>query len=220
MPLDRIVAEPDLVERVYDMLLTSITDGKLAPGERLAQEDLADQLNVSRQPVLQALRLLKKDGFVIDAGKRGVMVTSIDANWIAKVYQLRSALDGLAARLAAERKARIEQNLLERGRKAAAGRSISTLVNTDIAFHNAIYAASGNELIAESANRHWAHIRRAMISVLFAAGVRESVWDEHAAILDAIRAGDGAAAECLTREHGETAARAVTNRIFAQSAVA
>ena len=220
MTLTRIILEPDLVERVYDALLHSITEGTLAPGTRLAQEDLAAQLNVSRQPVLQALRLLKKDGFVVDAGKRGVMVTPIDAVGIAQVYQLRGALDALASRLAAERKAVIDPALIERGRKAARGRSIAALVETDIAFHNAIYEASGNTLIAESANRHWAHIRRAMSSVLFAAGVRESVWDEHAAILDAIRAGDGPKAECLTREHGETAARAVTNRILAQAAVA
>ena len=219
MSLTRITLEPDLVERVYDALLNSITEGTLAPGTRLAQEDLAEQLNVSRQPVLQALRLLKKDGFVIDAGKRGVMVTSIDASGIAQVYQLRGALDALAARLAAELKAKIDPSLIERGRDAARGRSIAARVETDVAFHNAIYAASGNTLIAESANRHWAHIRRAMISVLFTAGVRESVWDEHAAILDAISAGDGAKAERLTREHGETAAHAVTNRILAQSAV-
>ena len=219
MSLTRITLEPDLVERVYDALLNSITEGTLAPGTRLAQEDLAEQLNVSRQPVLQALRLLKKDGFVIDAGKRGVMVTSIDASGIAQVYQLRGALDALAARLAAELKAKIDPRLIERGREAARGCSIAALVETDVAFHNAIYAASGNTLIAESANRHWAHIRRAMISVLFTAGVRESVWDEHAAILDAISAGDGAKAERLTREHGETAAHAVTNRILAQSAV-
>lgn len=213
MTLTHITLEPDLVERVYDALLNSITEGTLAPGTRLAQEELAEQLNVSRQPVLQALRLLKKDGFVVDAGKRGVMVTSIDASGIAQVYQLRGALDALAARLAAERKANIDHGLIERGR------SIAALVETDIAFHNAIYEASGNTLIAESANRHWAHIRRAMISVLFTAGVRESVWDEHAAILDAISAGEGATAERLTREHGETAAHAVTNRILAQPTV-
>ena len=136
------------------------------------------------------------------------------------MYQLRGALDALASRLAAERKANIDPGLIERGRKAARGRSIAALVETDIAFHNAIYDASGNALIAESANRHWAHIRRAMSSVLFASGVRESVWDEHAAILDAIRVGDGPKAERLMREHGETAASKVTDRILAQSAVA
>lgn len=220
MALTRITLEPDLVERVYDALLHSITEGTLAAGARLAQEDLAAQLNVSRQPVLQALRLLKKDGFVIDAGKRGVMVTPIDAAWIAQVYQLRGALDALAARLAAERKADIDLGLIERGRKAARGRGVAALVETDIAFHNAVYEASGNALIAESANRHWAHIRRAMSAVLLTAGVRESVWDEHTAILEAIRKGDAPTAERLTREHGEMAAKNLSNRLLAQSCAA
>lgn len=220
MALTQITLEPDLVERVYNALLHSITEGTLAPGARLAQEDLAAQLNVSRQPVLQALRLLKKDGFVIDAGKRGVMVTPIDATSIAQVYQLRGALDALAARLAAERKANIDPALIERGRKAARGRSVAALVETDVTFHNAIYEASGNALIAESANRHWAHIRRAMSAVLLTAGLRESVWDEHAAILDAIRTGDAPMAERLTREHGEVAAKNLSNRILALSRAA
>lgn len=220
MALTRITLEPDLVERVYVTLLDSIAEGTLPPGARLAQEDLADQLNVSRQPVLQALRLLKKDGFVVDAGKRGVMVTPIDANWIAQVYQLRGALDALAARLAAQRNIDIDRGLLERGRKAARGRSVAALVEADITFHNAIYQASGNGLIAESANRHWAHIRRAMGAVLLAAGVRESVWDEHAAILNAIRDGDAVTAERLTREHAEVAAKNLSHQLLAQTRAA
>jgi DNA-binding GntR family transcriptional regulator len=213
MPITRLSVEPDLVERVYDSLLTSIAAGELAPGARLTQEELAARMDVSRQPVLQALRLLRKDGLVVDAGKRGVMVTPIDADLIANVYQLRAALDALAARCAADRKAPLDDDLIARGRKAAGGRSVGAMVEADIAFHNAIYAASGNPLIAESANRHWAHIRRAMGAVLQTADARANIWDEHEAILAAIRAGDAARAEQLTRAHGEGAARMVVARL-------
>lgn len=207
MPITPISAEPDLVERVYEALLSSIAEGELAPGERLTQEQLAERLNVSRQPVLQALRLLKKDGLVVDTGKRGVMVTPIDAASINQVYQLRAALDALAARLAAERKAKLDTKLIERGRASAKSRSVAVMIEADMAFHHAIYAASGNPLIATSADRHWAHIRRAMGAVLRSANAREAVWDEHAAILAAISAGDAALAEQLTRTHGEHAAK-------------
>jgi DNA-binding GntR family transcriptional regulator len=213
MALTRLTAEPDLVERVHEALLASIADGALAPGARLTQEELAAQLDVSRQPVLQALRLLKQDGFVVDAGKRGVMVTPIDAQLIAQVYQLRGALDALAARLAAQRKASVDDVLIAQGRKAARGRSVDAMIKADIAFHNALYDASGNPLIAQSANRHWAHIRRAMGAVLQSAGLRESVWDEHAEIVAAVHAGDAARAERLTREHGEHAGRVVTQSL-------
>ena len=70
--LIKIESSPDLVDQVYRSLLDAISDGSLAPGERIMQEDIAAQLSVSRQPVLQALRLLKKDGFVLDAPGRGV----------------------------------------------------------------------------------------------------------------------------------------------------
>lgn len=213
MALARLTAEPDFVERAYEALLASIADGTLAPGARLTQEELAAQLNVSRQPVLQALRLLKQEGFVVDAGKRGLMVTPIDAQWIAQVYQLRGALDALAARLAAQRKSTIDGALILRGRKAAQGRALDAMIKADIAFHNALYAASGNPLIAQSANRHWAHIRRAMGAVLQSGGLRETVWDEHAQIAEAIRAGDATRAEMLTREHGEHAGRAITQSL-------
>ena len=72
--LQGIESAPDLTEQVYQRLLDAICSGELAPGTRLTQEELAASLSVSRQPVLQALRLLKRDGVVIDAGRRGLIV--------------------------------------------------------------------------------------------------------------------------------------------------
>lgn len=205
MPLARLAVEPDLVERVYDTLLAAIADGELPPGSRLTQEQLAEKLDVSRQPVLQALRLLRRDGLVVDAGRRGVMVKPLEAELIGQVYQLRAALDALAARLAAERKAALDPQLIESGRRAAKGRSVGAMIEADIAFHNAIYAASGNPLIAQSAHHHWAHVRRVMGAVLRTVGSRATVWEEHAAILEAIKRGDARSAERLSREHAELA---------------
>jgi DNA-binding FadR family transcriptional regulator len=87
------------------------------------------------------------------------------------------------------------------------------MIEADVSFHNAIYAASGNPLIAESARRHWHTIRRAMGAVLQAVGARASVWDEHEAIVKAIARGDEARAERLMREHGDTAGTLLSGRI-------
>ena len=76
--LVRLQSAPDLVERVYRVLIDAISDGSLAPGAKLTQEEIAEQLAVSRQPVLQALRLLKKDGVVLDAPGRGLLVATHD----------------------------------------------------------------------------------------------------------------------------------------------
>jgi DNA-binding GntR family transcriptional regulator len=70
--LGRIEGVPNLTEQVYQRLLRAICDGELAPGARHMQEELAAALATSRQPVLQALCLLKQDGFAIEAGRRGL----------------------------------------------------------------------------------------------------------------------------------------------------
>lgn len=199
--LVQLEATPDLAERVYRSLLDAISEGSLPPGQRITQEDIAQQLAVSRQPVLQALRLLKKDGFVVDAPGRGLQVAALDTEWIRKVYQVRGALDALAARLAAARRTRIDPRLIEQGRKAARGRNVMAMIDADLAFHAAIYAASENPLIEQSAQLHWRHLRRVMGAVLQQARQREAVWDEHEAIARAIAAGDGNRAARLIEEH-------------------
>jgi DNA-binding GntR family transcriptional regulator len=211
--LVRLESAPDLVDQVYRSLLDAISEGALAPGQRITQEDIAEQLAVSRQPVLQALRLLKKDGFVQDAPGRGLLVAPLDANWTLSVYQVRGALDALAARLAAENRFALDPKLIEQGRKAARGRNVKAMIDADLAFHEAIYAASGNPLIEQSAHQHWRHLRRVMGAVLQQSRQREPVWDEHEAIAAAIARGDGDTAARLMQDHAGQAARNLAQRL-------
>lgn len=195
---------PDLVERVWRVLLDAICEGSLAPGARIMQEDVAAQLAVSRQPVLQALRLLKKDGFVLDAPGRGVLVAPLDVVQIERIYQVRSTLDALAARLAAEHRYKLPAEIIRQGREALKSAQIKPMLEADARFHGAIYEASGNPLIAQSAQLHWAHIRRAMGAVLQVSSMRASIWDEHEAIAGAIAAGQAERAETLMRRIGNS----------------
>lgn len=223
MSLPHLRVVPNLVEQAYATLAAAISSGEFAPGHRLTQEELAVTLAVSRQPVLQALRLLKQEGMVVDApaksgvpgASRGLMVAPLDAAMIAGLYEVRSVLDGLAARLAAQRGACIDSGLLTHGRKVASGADMAAMIDADLALHNAIYAASGNPYIADSAGRHWQHIRRAMGAVLRQADARMAVWDEHAAIIAAIHAGDADLAEQLARRHAGDAGRSLHLRLMA-----
>lgn len=208
----QLEAAPDLVDQVYRALLDAISAGALAPGQRITQEELAERLAVSRQPVMQALRLLKRDGFVQDAplagnaGRcRGLQVTPLDPAWIAQVYEVRGALDTLAARLAAERRAHLDPALIEQGRQAVEAGDIKAMIDADLAFHRALYQASANPLIEQSALLHWHHIRRAMGEALQHDGLRDPVWDEHTAIAQAVAQGDAEHAEALMREHSHQA---------------
>lgn len=211
--LVRLEAAPDLVDQVYRSLLDAISEGALAPGQRITQEDIAEQLAVSRQPVLQALRLLKQDGFVQDAPGRGLLVAPLDAGSTASIYQVRGALDALAARLAAAQRFELDPRLIAGGRKAARGRNVKAMIDADLAFHEAIYAASGNPLIGQSARQHWRHLRRVMGAVLQQSRQREPVWDEHETIAAAIAAGDGDTAARLMQDHAGQAAQNLARRL-------
>ncbi|MBC7452203.1 MAG: GntR family transcriptional regulator [Massilia sp.] len=203
--LTKIPVRQDFVDEVYKSLLDAISDGSLAPGARITQEEIAEQLNVSRSPVLQALRLLKKDGLVHDAPGRGILIAPLDPDWIGHLYQIRGALDTLAARLAAEKKHAIGPEIIAAGRKAARGKNVKAMIDADIAFHTAIYRASGNPLIVETTQLHWVHLRRVMGAVLQSSKQRESIWDEHEAIAKAIASGDARLAADLTEKHASIA---------------
>jgi DNA-binding GntR family transcriptional regulator len=211
--LVKLQPAPDLVDQAYRALLAAISDGSLAPGERITQEAIAERLAVSRQPVLQALRLLKKDGVVLDAPGRGLLVAPLEPAWIAQLYQVRGALDALAARLAAARRATIDPKLVEQGRKAARGRDLQAMIEADVAFHHAIYTASGNPLIEKSAEQHWIHLRRVMGASLQDARRRDAIWDEHAAIAKAIARGDADRAAFLIEHHGRQASENLSARL-------
>jgi DNA-binding GntR family transcriptional regulator len=219
--LKRLEVQPQLVDRVYTALLDAICTGDLAPGERITQDALAAGLAVSRQPVLQALLLLKKQGFVRDTGRRGLVIAPLDPVAVERLYQIRGALDGLAAREAALRGGRPAMRgraLIAEGRAAARARDTARLIEADLVFHRFLYELSGNPLIAESAALHWQHIRRIMGAVLRSETALDHIWDEHDAILAAVAAGDAAEAERRARAHAEDAARLLAGELVARQA--
>jgi DNA-binding GntR family transcriptional regulator len=205
MSLAKIPNRTDYVDEIYKSLLNAISAGVLAPGERITQEDLAEKYNVSRSPVLQALRLLKKDGLLEEAPGRGLVVAQLDPVRIGHLYQVRGSLDALAARLASERKAKISISLIETGRLAAEGNDVNALIEADSAFHKAIYEASGNPYIIDTAMLHWIHLRRVMGAVHQSQLGRSGIWDEHAAIVKAIQDGNADLAASLSEKHTDLA---------------
>ena len=201
---------PDLVKQVYHSLRDAICEGQLVPGERLNQDQLAAKLQVSRQPVGQAIQLLKSQGFVNDTGRRGVEIASLSMEQITGLYQVRAALDALAAREAARNKtvSALEEGLplIEKGRQHCRTGSIMEMIHTDMDFHRLIYRISGNPAIDRTLSSHWYHLMRIMGLVLQHKPPHRMIWDEHAAILKAISEGDAERAEQLARQHGERAA--------------
>ena len=203
-----LALERSLTDRTYDAILDAISGGELAAGARINQDDLAARLNVSRQPVVQALALLKVQGFVRETGRRGVVVAPLDADFISHLYELRSALDGAACRGAAQRGSADAKAwgpaLIAEGRAAFASGSVKRMVDADMRFHRLLYDLCGNPMIAETASLHWHHIRRLIGGYLQHYPMRD-VWDEHQTILDAVIAGDPDRAEAAARHHADHA---------------
>ncbi len=103
IPLDPL---PNLIDQVYARILEAITDRTLPPGHRIRQNELAEKLGVSRQPVSHALHLLHRQGLVAESGRQGFEVTQLDPERIRQLYEVRGAIDALAARLAARTQSR------------------------------------------------------------------------------------------------------------------
>lgn len=214
--LEPLSAVPDLVARAHQSLVEAIVSGELAPGLRYTQEALAERLGVSRQPIIQALRLLRMQGLIVDTpNRRGVEVAPLDARFIGWLYELRAAIDGAAAGSAARRPreglAAEGAAIIEQGRAALASASPAELVEADVRFHLFVYEASGNPLLLDTARQHWHHTRRAMRAHIARAGTMREVWNEHAAILDAIVCGDASLASRLSHDHAANSAALLTS---------
>lgn len=209
--------QPSLAEQVYEAIVDEICDGALQAGSHLVQEQLAERLGVSRQPVQQAMALLKADGMVEEIGRRGLQVTPLDADTMRYHYEIRAALDGAAARMAARRSADDRDlgasflaaagEILDLGRTAVKNNDVADQVQQDMALHKLVYKASGNPLLARTAEPHWRFLRRAMGEVLRRATLPREIWRQHAEIVEAIASGDAAQAEHLMVEHDLEAAK-------------
>ena len=208
---------PNLAEQVRDAILDEIASGRLASGERVIQEQIAQALGVSRQPVQQALALLRNLGVLRDAPGRGLIVTPLDPDQVQHMYELRAVVEGLACRRAAEENAALAAlegpAVIEAGRKAAAGGSVAKMVAADMRFHEFVYGLSGNPFVASTMAAHWTHTQRVMAEVLTRDEKPRDIWDQHAQIVAAIVAGDGARAETLARRHITQAAGFMVARL-------
>jgi DNA-binding GntR family transcriptional regulator len=215
MQMKPLKSNPNLADQVYDALVDEICGGMLPAGSHLVQEQLAERLGVSRQPVQQAMARLKADGIVEEIGRRGLWVAPLDPDLMRHHYDIRAVLDGLAARLAAERVRagaggkfrRRADAILAAGTQAVETGDTAGQVRQDRALHALVYETSGNPLLARTAEPHWRFLQRAMGEVLRRATLPKEIWRQHAEIAEAIAAGEPDRAERLMTEHDLAAAR-------------
>ena len=212
-----LATQPNLAEQVKKAIVSDIASGKLKPGERIIQEQIAQVLGVSRQPVQQALLLLKNQGVLRDAAGRGLIVTSLDPQQVRHMYEIRAVIEGLAFRKAAEnnsdRAKKLGPALIQNGRKSVKSRSVAQMIAADIKFHDFIYSLSANPLIAPAMQVQWTNTQRVMGEVLMRDETPRDIWDQHEALLAAVMAGDAVLAETMARQHITQAADFMIQRL-------
>ena len=209
--LKKIAPQIDLVESVKNALFEAILTGEILPGDKLAQDDLAEKMGVSRQPVIQALRILSEHGILCPLGKKGLTVSSIDKDRLLNLLVVRSELDCLAARLAATRALNKNFNegdhdqieniktLINKSLKLVKGKNHTVLIRNDLEFHKMIRGLSGNEFIQSILEPHLLHHSR--LFYIMADGRHKKIWEQHQSIFQSILSGDPDTAEMLTKQH-------------------
>lgn len=216
MSMLRLETKPDLVAQTHEAMRSAIMSGDLPPCAPLAQEELAEMLGVSRQPISHALVLLKQEGLVVDRGRKGQMVAPVDLDKLLGLYQVRGALDRLAARLAAAKETGDKSGLLkliDDGVAAMKTGDVNGVVAADIAFHTALNNLSGNAEISATANGFWPHMARSMRIVLDDRARWQGIWAEHRAIAKAVIDGHVEDAGELAMQHAEKAGEATFHRL-------
>ncbi|OIR01992.1 HTH-type transcriptional regulator LutR [mine drainage metagenome] len=194
-----------LPEHLREQIEEAIATGLLPPGTRLDEVSLAARYGVSRTPLREALIQLAAAGFIERRAGKGWEVARVSAPRLCEMFEVMAELEGMAGRLAARRADEADhQRLLAAHQACQAARdagAIEDFYRRNEAFHHALYAAARNGFLAEQAtalHRRLRPFRRLQIKMR---NRMQTSHGEHQRILEALRAGDGAAAEALLRAH-------------------
>lgn len=207
-------------QSVFEKLREAILAGHFRPGQRLVERELAQAMQISRTPIREALRKLEEEKLVTNIPYRGVFVSEVTAETAAEVYQVRMALEGLAAALAAE-KAAPEDLALLRGimvdlEKASEKGHLDELIEGNNRFHATIAKLAGNQVLREILQTLQANIGLLRVTSLSVPGRPQATLEEHWGIYEAIAAQDVTLARELAAEHvrraGEAAGKELTKR--------
>ena len=194
-------------ESVYERLCEDIRAGVLAPGSRLREAEIAERLSVSRTPVREAIRRLEAEGLVDHLPRSGAIVRRLDYSETMELYEMRTVLEGTAARLAARAASPVELEELQaiNAEMRAADGQPERLVRLNRQFHRRLLEASRNRFLL----RAMATVENTLL-ILGASSMHlperaVAAVAEHGEVLDALLIRDGAAAEAAMRRHMERA---------------
>lgn len=191
----------------YQRLIAEIRVGALRPGDRLTESDIAARLGISRTPVREAIRALEADGLVVHVPRVGASIRRLDYSEVTELYEMRTVLEGTAARLAARTASEVELAELdaishEMGQAKATDERLYELNRN---FHRTVLNAARNRFLSDAV----AGLEKTLLilgpSTMADTARAEEAQTEHVALLVALHERNAEAAETLMRKHISTA---------------
>ncbi len=190
---------------VFQTLRQAIITGEIAPGERLMEIPLAKTLGVSRTPVREAIRMLELEGLVVMIPRRGAEVARITEKDLRDALEVRCALEELAVVLACQRITKEGKDQLKTAciafREAISTKHVPSIVDSDIAFHDAIFEATQNHRLITLTHNLWEQVYRYRVEYVKDFSYHDVLVSEHDAITNAILLGNGDMAREVMRKH-------------------
>lgn len=202
----------ELSDRIYLQVKKMIFDQELKPGQKILQEKLSAELGVSRTPLLKALQQLENEMLVESIPRRGLYVKALQPQEVVDVFQIREVIEGLSARLAAQR---MTPDQAEELRRLFAPFEKQQPINrdeyakADRAFHDMLLKSGGNRVLPRLEMLGNIQLLAYQVGLLRSP---EETLPEHLSIIDALAAGDGEAAETLMRGHIRRSLEAMAKR--------
>ena len=220
----RLEGYQPLRDMVFDVLMSAIMQGQLSPGERLLEVQLADEMGVSRTPVREAIRRLELEGFVVMVPRKGAYVAGLSINDVEEVYEIRTMLETLAVRLAAQRMQPADyaqlDDLSEKMRATWQEGNVDNWVSLDASFHELLYKFSRNERLVAMMNNIMEQLSRYRIISLANVEVRHNSLSEHQELIEALKRRDSEAAATAVAMHIENTKQSLINMLKAKFAAA
>ncbi len=175
---------------VFNTLRKAILTGELKPGERLMEIHLANRLGVSRTPIREAIRKLELEGLVIMIPRRGAEVAQISEKGLKDVLEVRRALDALCAELACDRINDEEKDQLKHAcdefEKAVKTGDVTTIAAADVALHDIIVKATGNQRLIQLINNLSEQMYRYRFEYIKDESRHDNLVEEHRMIYESI----------------------------------
>jgi len=192
-----------LREKILETIRDAILKGKMKPGERVSEPDLAERFGISRTPIREAFRQLESEGYLKVIPRKGAVVASLSERDVEEFYAIKIILEGFAARMAAEKLTDKEierlESINERLQQIANEGNVKNFFRVHNEFHEVFIKAAGNDKLQEMINQLVMKFKRLRLASLSQPGRMETSVEDHRNMIQAFKKHDGDRADSLVR---------------------